>query len=45
MARAKDEIHEQRITMEVIVDAYGSSERAMGFHSRRAVGSFGPSPF
>jgi Calcium binding len=30
MARAKDEIREQRITMEVIVDAYDSSERAMG---------------
>jgi hypothetical protein len=32
MARAKDEIREQRITMEVIVDAYGSSERAMGWY-------------
>jgi hypothetical protein len=29
MARARDEIREQRIAMEAIVDAYGSSERAM----------------
>jgi hypothetical protein len=31
-ARAKDEIREQRITMEVVVDAYDSSERAMGWY-------------
>jgi hypothetical protein len=28
MARAKDEAREQRIVMEAVVDAYGSSERA-----------------
>src|SRR5258708_35782207 len=32
MARAKDEIREQRIAMEAVVDAYGSSERAMGWY-------------
>jgi hypothetical protein len=32
MARATDEIREQRIDMEAIVDAYGSSERAMGWY-------------
>jgi Calcium binding len=32
MARAREEIREQRITMEAIVDAYGSSERAMGWY-------------
>jgi Calcium binding len=32
MARARDEIREQRITMEAVVDAYGSSERAMSCH-------------
>ena len=32
MGRATDEIREQRIEMEAIVDAYGSSERAMGWH-------------
>jgi hypothetical protein len=32
MARAKDDIREQRITMEAVVDAYGSSERAMGWY-------------
>jgi hypothetical protein len=32
MARAKDETREQRISMEAIVDAYDSSERAMGWY-------------
>ena len=32
MTRAKDEIREQRIAMEAVVDAYGSSERAMGWY-------------
>lgn len=32
MARAKDETREQRIAMEAVVDAYGSSERAMGWY-------------
>jgi len=32
MARARDEIREQRIAMEAIVDAYGSGERAMGWY-------------
>jgi hypothetical protein len=32
MARAKNETREQRISMEAIVDAYCSSERAMGWH-------------
>jgi hypothetical protein len=32
MARAKDEIREQRITMEAVVDAYDSGERAMGWY-------------
>jgi len=32
MARAKDEVREQRIVMEAVVDAYGSSERAMGWY-------------
>jgi hypothetical protein len=32
MARARDEIREQRIAMEAVVDAYGSSERAMGWY-------------
>ena len=32
MARTKDEMREQRITMEAVVDAYDSSERAMGWY-------------
>ena len=32
MARAKDETREQRISLEAIVDAYDSSERAMGWY-------------
>jgi hypothetical protein len=32
MARAKDEVREQRIVMEAVVDAYGTSERAMGWY-------------
>jgi Calcium binding len=32
MARARDEVREQRIVMEAVVDAYGSSERAMGWY-------------
>jgi hypothetical protein len=32
MAPAKDEVREQRIVMEAVVDAYGSSERAMGWY-------------
>ena len=32
MARAKDDVREQRITMEAIVDAYDSGERAMGWY-------------
>jgi len=32
MARKRDEIREQRIAMEAIVDAYGSSERSMGWY-------------
>jgi len=32
MTRARDEIREQRITMEAIVDAYDSRERAMGWY-------------
>ncbi len=32
MARARDEAREQRILMEAVVDAYGSSERAMGWY-------------
>jgi calcium binding protein len=32
MARARDEIREQRIAMEAIVDAYGSGERAMSWY-------------
>jgi hypothetical protein len=31
-ARAKDEMREQRIAMEAVVDAYDSSERAMGWY-------------
>ena len=31
-ARAKDEMREERIAMEVVVDAYDSSERAMGWY-------------
>jgi hypothetical protein len=31
-ARAKDEMREQRIAMEAVVDAYVSSERAMGWY-------------
>jgi hypothetical protein len=30
MARAEDETREQRISMEAVVDAYDSNERAMG---------------
>jgi Calcium binding len=32
MTRKRDEIREQRIAMEAVVDAYGSSERAMGWY-------------
>jgi hypothetical protein len=32
VARAKDEIREERIAMEAIVDAYGSGERAMSWY-------------
>jgi len=32
MARSKDEVREERIVMEVVVDAYGRSERAMGWY-------------
>jgi Calcium binding len=32
MARTRDEMREQRITMEAVVDAYDSSERAMGWY-------------
>ena len=32
MARARDEIREQRIAMEAVVDAYCSSERAIGWY-------------
>jgi hypothetical protein len=32
MARARDEIREQRIEMEAVVDAYDSGERAMGWY-------------
>jgi hypothetical protein len=32
MARARDEIREERIAMEAVVDAYDSSERAMGLY-------------
>jgi Calcium binding len=32
MTRARNEIREQRITMEAVVDAYGSGERAMGWY-------------
>jgi hypothetical protein len=32
MARAKGEVCEQRIVMEAVVDAYGPSERAMGWY-------------
>jgi Calcium binding len=32
MARAKEDVREQRITMEAIVDAYDSGERAMGWY-------------
>ena len=32
MTRARDEIREQRIAMEAVVDAYGSSERAMSWY-------------
>ena len=32
MARARDEIREERIAMEAVVDAYGSGERAMGWY-------------
>jgi hypothetical protein len=28
----KDEIREERITMEIVVDAYGEEERAMGWY-------------
>ena len=31
-ARAKNEMREQRIAMEAVVDAYDSSERAMGWY-------------
>jgi hypothetical protein len=32
MARARDEAREQRIVMEAVVDAYDSTERAMGWY-------------
>ncbi len=32
MARARDEAREHRIVREVVVDGYGSSERAMGWY-------------
>lgn len=32
MARARDEARERQIVMEVVVNAYGSSERAMGWY-------------
>src|SRR5580692_5261547 len=32
MTRARDEIREERIAAEAVVDAYGSSERAMGWY-------------
>jgi Calcium binding len=32
MTREKDEAREERISMEAIVDAYGSEERAMGWY-------------
>src|SRR5215510_5892867 len=32
MLRAKNEMREQRIAMEAVVDAYDSSERAMGWY-------------
>ena len=32
MAGARDKIREQRIAMEAVVDAYDSSERAMGWY-------------
>src|SRR5450631_1320472 len=32
MARARDEIREERIAMEAVVDAYDSSERVMGWY-------------
>jgi len=32
MARAKDDMREERIIMEAIVDAYGPEERAMGWY-------------
>jgi hypothetical protein len=32
MARARDEAREQRIVMEAVVDAYDSSERAIGWY-------------
>ncbi len=32
MARAKDDVREQRITMEAVVDAHDSGERAMGWY-------------
>jgi len=32
MARAKDNVREERVVMEAIVDAYGSEERAMGWY-------------
>ena len=31
--RAKDEVREERIDMEIIVDAYGPEERAMGWYN------------
>ena len=55
MTRAKDEMREQRITMEAVVDAYDSSERAMGWYYyldgkmkvpfKARCSSLGPSPF
>ena len=35
--RAKDEEREERIHMEIIVDAYGPEERAMGWYNYLSV--------
>jgi hypothetical protein len=31
--QARDEVREQRITMEIVVDAYGPEEQALGWHA------------
>jgi len=31
--QARDEAREQRITMEIVVDAYGPEEQALGWHA------------